>query len=129
MGLPERPEIASVIDATSGSGRALIRLSHVHRANPDDEDINRERSQSVALAGTPHGRALAEQEIQIVPDFGGFLVFAPVTSRGEAVGGIRRQNVIIQIETAVVYDRLFSNQVEMISGHAMRMRHTARRSE
>src|SRR6478672_3789897 len=68
------------------SGRALIRLSHVHRANPDDQDINRERSQSVALAGTPHGRALAEQEIQIVPDFGGYRVFAPVTSRGEAVG-------------------------------------------
>ena len=68
------------------SGRALIRLSHVRRANPDDEDVNRERSHSVTLAGTPHGRALAEQEVQIVPDFGGFRVFAPVTSRGEAVG-------------------------------------------
>ena len=68
------------------SGRALIRLTHVHRTNPDDVDINRERSRSVALAGTPHGRALAEQEVQIVPDFGGFRVFAPVTSRGEAVG-------------------------------------------
>ena len=50
------------------SGRALIRLSHVRRANPDDEDVNRERSHSVTLAGTPHGRALAEQEVQIVPD-------------------------------------------------------------
>ena len=68
------------------SGRALIRLSHVRRANLDDEDVNRERSHSVTLAGTPHGRALAEQEVQIVPDFGGFRVFAPVTSRGEAVG-------------------------------------------
>ena len=68
------------------SGRALIRLSHVHRARPDEEDVNRERSQSVAIAGTPHGRALAEQEAQIVSDFGGFRVFAPVTSRGEAVG-------------------------------------------
>jgi hypothetical protein len=36
------------------SGRALIRLSHVHRGSPDDEDINRERSHSVALEGTPH---------------------------------------------------------------------------
>ncbi len=53
------------------SGRALIRLSHVHRANADDEDVNRERSQSVALAGTPHGRALAEQEVQIVSDLVG----------------------------------------------------------
>ena len=53
------------------SGQALIRLSHVRRASADDEDINRERGQSVALAGTPHGRALTEQEIQIVPDVGG----------------------------------------------------------
>jgi serine phosphatase RsbU (regulator of sigma subunit) len=48
--------------------------------------VSRERSQAVALAGTPHGRALAEQEIQIERDAGGFRVFAPVTSRGEAVG-------------------------------------------
>src|SRR5580765_988925 len=68
------------------SGRALIRLSHVHRASADDEDVNRERGQSVALAGTPHGRALTEQEIQIVRDSGSYRVFAPVTSRGEAVG-------------------------------------------
>src|SRR3954451_2450787 len=67
------------------SGQALVRLSHVHRASADDEDVNRERGQSVALAGTPHGRALTEQEIQIVAD-GGYRVFAPVTSRGEAVG-------------------------------------------
>ena len=53
------------------SGRALVRLSHVHRASADDDDVNRERGQSVALAGTPHGRALTEQETQIVPDFGG----------------------------------------------------------
>jgi hypothetical protein len=68
------------------SGRASIRLSHVRRANADDEDINRERTHSVPLAGTPHGRALAEREAQIVPQSGGFQVFAPVTSRGEAVG-------------------------------------------
>ena len=68
------------------SGQVLIRLSHVHRGRADDEDVDRERSQSVAVAGTPHGRALTEQRIQIVPDFGGYRVFAPVTSRGEAVG-------------------------------------------
>ena len=67
-------------------GQALIRLSHVRRASPDDEDVNRERGQSVTVAGTPHGRALTEQAIQIVPDLGGYRVFAPVTSRGEAVG-------------------------------------------
>jgi serine phosphatase RsbU (regulator of sigma subunit) len=68
------------------SGRSLIRLSHVRRTNADADDVNRERSQAVALAGTPHGRALAEQEVQIVGDSDGFRVFAPVTSRGEAVG-------------------------------------------
>ena len=67
------------------SGQALIRLSHVRRASADDEDINRERGQSVALAGTPHGRALTEQEIQIVPDVRGYRS-SPRTSRGEAVG-------------------------------------------
>jgi len=68
------------------SGRALVRLSHVRRAGADYEDINRERGQSVALAGTPHGRALTNQEIQIVAGLGGYRVYAPVTSRGEAVG-------------------------------------------
>ena len=32
------------------SGRALIRLSHVRRANPDDEDISRERGYSVPVS-------------------------------------------------------------------------------
>ena len=48
------------------SGRSLIRLSHVRRTIADVDDANRERSQAVALAGTPHGRTLAEQEIQTV---------------------------------------------------------------
>ena len=50
------------------------------------DDESRERGQAVALAGTPHGRALAGQGVQIVKDSDGFRVFAPVTSRGEAVG-------------------------------------------
>ena len=68
------------------SGRSLIRLSHVRRTIADADDASRERSQAVALAGTPHGRALADQDVQIVKDSDGFRVFAPVTSRGEAVG-------------------------------------------
>jgi hypothetical protein len=68
------------------SGQVLIRLSHVQRAGADDEDVNRERGESVPVGGTPHGRALTEQGIQIVPDVSGYRVFAPVTSRGEAVG-------------------------------------------
>jgi serine phosphatase RsbU (regulator of sigma subunit) len=68
------------------SGRSLIRLSHVRRLDTDDAGSSRERGQAVTLAGTPHGRALAEQDVQIVKDPDGFRVFAPVTSRGEAVG-------------------------------------------
>ena len=38
------------------------------------------------LAGTPHGRALAGQQVEVVAENGGSRLFAPVTSRGEAVG-------------------------------------------
>ena len=68
------------------SGRSLIRLSHARRMSADDDGPSRERGQAVMLADTPHGRALAEQDVQIVKDSGGFRVYAPVTSRGEAVG-------------------------------------------
>jgi serine phosphatase RsbU (regulator of sigma subunit) len=40
----------------------------------------------VPLVGTPHGRALAAQAVEVVAEDGGARLFAPVTSRGEAVG-------------------------------------------
>jgi hypothetical protein len=64
----------------------VIRLSHVYRPNADGEDTNRGGSHSVRFADTPHGRTLAEQQIQALPDLRGFRVVAPVTSRGDAVG-------------------------------------------
>jgi serine phosphatase RsbU (regulator of sigma subunit) len=67
------------------SGRSLIRLSHL----PHDAAASAagpERSASVPLRGTPHGRALAEQEVHVVAQDGHHHVFAPVTSRGEAIG-------------------------------------------
>ena len=67
------------------SGQALIRLSHVSRRDADGES-GRERSEAVPLAGTPHGRALAGQQVEVVAENGGSRLFAPVTSRGEAVG-------------------------------------------
>ncbi|MCW2986756.1 MAG: serine/threonine-protein phosphatase [Conexibacter sp.] len=67
------------------SGRSLIRLSHLARGATDAAP-GRERSVSVPLSGTPHGRALAEQEVQVVTEDGSSRLFAPVTSRGEAVG-------------------------------------------
>jgi serine phosphatase RsbU (regulator of sigma subunit) len=67
------------------SGQSLIRLSHLPRGATATA-IGRERSAPVPLTGTPHGRALAEQEVQIVPEDARSRLFAPVTSRGEAVG-------------------------------------------
>jgi hypothetical protein len=46
------------------SGQELIRLSHVRRASADDEDVDRERGQSVAVARTPHGRALTSRKFR-----------------------------------------------------------------
>lgn len=67
------------------SGRSLIRLSHVpHNGSVPSSD--RERGETVPLDGTPHGRALAEQEVQVVAEGDDIQLFAPVTSRGEAVG-------------------------------------------
>jgi serine phosphatase RsbU (regulator of sigma subunit) len=67
------------------SGRSLIRLGHsggkgalrLHR---------KETAERVPLAGTPHGRALAAQAVEVIAERHGARLFAPVTSRGEAVG-------------------------------------------
>jgi serine phosphatase RsbU (regulator of sigma subunit) len=67
------------------SGQSLIRLSHLPRAGSIAAS-GRERSAPVSLSGTPQGRALAEQEVQVVTEDGTARLFAPVTSRGEAVG-------------------------------------------
>jgi serine phosphatase RsbU (regulator of sigma subunit) len=70
------------------SGRSLFRLSHRAPGATDapEASAGRERSDSVPLNGTPHGRALAEQEVQVIAEDGRTRLFAPVTSRGEAVG-------------------------------------------
>lgn len=67
------------------SGQSLIRLSHVG-ADGAAGGAARERSEAVPLIGTPHGRALAGQMVEVVLEPGGARLFAPVTSRGEAVG-------------------------------------------
>ena len=67
------------------SGRSLIRLGH-----SGGEGALRlqgtETAERVPLVGTPQGRALAAQAVEVVAEDGGARVFAPVTSRGEAVG-------------------------------------------
>ena len=67
------------------SGSSLVRLSHVARAG-NGGTLGRERTEAVSMSGTPHGRALREQTIEVRTDEGDVLVYAPVSSRGEAVG-------------------------------------------
>jgi hypothetical protein len=67
------------------SGEALIRLSHSSAA-PATRRSGSESGDRITLAGTPHGRALLRQQVQVVEDPDGTWLFAPVTSRGEAVG-------------------------------------------
>jgi serine phosphatase RsbU (regulator of sigma subunit) len=67
------------------SGQALIRLGHAARevAGPTQA---RETAERVPLIGSPHGRALATQAIQVESAAAESRVLAPVTNRGEAIG-------------------------------------------
>src|SRR3954465_3196729 len=67
------------------SGRSLIRLGHSGGVGALRSQ-GKETAGRVALAGTPHGRALAAQAVEVVVEDGSSRLFAPVTSRGEAVG-------------------------------------------
>jgi len=67
------------------SGDSLIRLGQ-SAAGAATRHKGAETGERVALSGTPHGRALASQSVQVVGDADGACVYAPVTSRGEAVG-------------------------------------------
>src|SRR5829696_5210264 len=67
------------------SGESLVRLSHVARGRKRGS-LARERGETVPLADTPHGTALVEQRVVVLPRDKGVWLFAPVSSRGEAVG-------------------------------------------
>src|ERR687898_1919115 len=69
------------------SGRALIRLGH--SGGKGALRLKEETGERVPLVGTPHGRALAAQAVEVTVEDGGARLFAPVTSRGEAGGGFR----------------------------------------
>jgi serine phosphatase RsbU (regulator of sigma subunit) len=67
------------------SGRSLIRLGHAGGTGALRLK-GKETAERVPLVGTPHGRALAAQAVEVIAEDGGARLFAPVTSRGEAVG-------------------------------------------
>jgi Stage II sporulation protein E (SpoIIE) len=67
------------------SGRSLIRLGHSGGEGALRLQ-GKETAERLPLVGTPHGRALAAQAVEVMVENGGARLFAPVTSRGEAVG-------------------------------------------
>jgi serine phosphatase RsbU (regulator of sigma subunit) len=67
------------------SGEALIRMGETDAvAGPGAS--GREIRDRVALEGTPHGRVLAGQRVEVDLSEGRVRVVAPVTNRGEAIG-------------------------------------------
>src|SRR3954452_21668665 len=67
------------------SGRSLIRLGHSGGTGMLRLQ-GQETAERMPLFGTPHGRALLAQDVEVVAEDSGARLFAPVTSRGEAVG-------------------------------------------
>ena len=67
------------------SGRALIRLGHAAAAAATRTQ-GRETAERVSMDGSPHGRALRDQAVEIEQGDGETRLFAPVTNRGEAIG-------------------------------------------
>jgi serine phosphatase RsbU (regulator of sigma subunit) len=67
------------------SGRALIRLGHVGTIDATRAQ-GTEAAERVPLKGSPHGRALATQSVEVEIGADETRVFAPVTNRGEAIG-------------------------------------------
>lgn len=85
-------ELARAVDArhvalliTDFSGNAVVRMSHVVNAAPDQAGHN-ERAESVPLQGTPHERVLFAQSIEVVRRDTDWLALVPITERGDAIG-------------------------------------------
>jgi serine phosphatase RsbU (regulator of sigma subunit) len=66
-------------------GQHVIRLGHAN-GDASKRRQGRETAETVSLDGTPHGRALASQKVEVVTGDDGVRLYAPVTARGEAVG-------------------------------------------
>jgi serine phosphatase RsbU (regulator of sigma subunit) len=68
------------------SGHALVRLGHAGMRSATRAQGG-ETAERVPLEGTPQGRALATQTVELLEDgCGRIRLYAPVTNRGEAIG-------------------------------------------
>lgn len=90
------------------TGDSLVRLGHSERYV---SGRSRETAERVPLRGTPHGRALSGQSVEVVTGSSGTRLFAPVTSRGEAVG-------VLELEVATVPDEHMVSDVAQ-AAHAL----------
>ncbi|MCW2990275.1 MAG: serine/threonine-protein phosphatase [Solirubrobacterales bacterium] len=68
------------------SGDSLIRLAHASLPGATRRTGGTDTAERVPLAGSPQGRALSGQSVEVVESDDGTWLYAPVTSRGEAVG-------------------------------------------
>src|SRR4051812_48003236 len=67
------------------SGQALIRLGHA-ASEAAGRTQGRETAERVPLSGSPQGRALSTQTVEVENGGAEVRVIAPVTNRGEAIG-------------------------------------------
>lgn len=70
---------------TNFSGTGLVRLSHV-TGTTGLEDGQNERAEAVPLPGTIYEKCMLSQVTEVVAVDGGWVVVAPVTERGDAIG-------------------------------------------
>lgn len=70
---------------TNFSGTSLVRMSHVTDEASLRDGAN-ERASELPLPGSIHERSMILQELEVIATEKGWLVVAPVTERGDAIG-------------------------------------------
>ncbi len=70
---------------TNFSGTGLVRLSHVTEAT-EAEDGRNERAEPVLLPGSIYEAPMFSQAPEVFAAVDGWLVLAPITERGDAIG-------------------------------------------
>jgi serine phosphatase RsbU (regulator of sigma subunit) len=95
---------------TNFSGTGLVRLSHVRDA-AEAEDGENERAEPVDLAGSIYESTMFSQTPNAVSTADGWVVLAPITERGDAIG-------LLEVSLAVEPDRATVDHVAVVA-HAL----------